>query len=77
MFGACFMNWLVIAVVGAAAAWFEYNYQRSRHPKKSSAGKAPNTSALRVPETAHVEQMGEAPSILPGAENDEKLNTPA
>ncbi len=71
------MNWLVIAVVGAAAAWFEYNYQRSRHPKKSTAKDAPNSSELPVPETAHVAQMGEMPSISPGAENDKKLNTTA
>jgi len=72
------MNWLVIAVVGAAAAWFEYNYQRSRHPRKSSANNPPNTSPRPpVPETAHVERMGEAPSIMPGAENDKKLNTSA
>jgi len=24
------MNWLTLTVLGAVAAWFEYNYQRSR-----------------------------------------------
>jgi hypothetical protein len=69
------MNWLVIAVVGAAAAWFEYNYQRSRHPKKSSA--SPTDSNLPVPESAHVEQVNSEPSISPGAENDKRLNSAA
>ncbi len=86
------MNWLVIAVVGAAAAWFEYNYQRSRHPKKAvaapaanpsttpasnaTADGAANASATPVPETAHVAEAGNRPSISPGDENDKKLNTP-
>ncbi|HZP25126.1 MAG TPA: hypothetical protein VFB04_16915 [Terriglobales bacterium] len=71
------MNWLVIAVVGVAAAWFEYNYQRSRHPGKNSAGDPPDPARYPVPETAHVEHLGEAPSISPGSENDKKLNTTA
>jgi hypothetical protein len=71
------MNWLVIAVVGVAAAWFEYNYQRSRHPGKNSAADGPNSQGHPVPESAHVEQAGEAPSISPGSENDKKLNTTA
>jgi hypothetical protein len=70
------MNWLVIAVVGAAAAWFEYNYQRSRRRKKSPAHQT-NSATLPVPETTHVEQEGTEPSISPGAENDKKLNTTA
>ena len=70
------MNWLVIAVVGTAAAWFEFNYQRSRRQKKSPAEQT-NSSRLPVPETAHVEQMGAEPSLAPGAENDKKLNTTA
>lgn len=86
------MNWLVIAVVGAAAAWFEYNYQRSRHPRKTAASQpsngsaagavnsaasgATNHSAAPVQETAHVAEAGNAPSISPGDENDKKLNTP-
>ena len=69
------MNWLVIAVVGAAAAWFEYNYQRSRHSKKSSTDST--NSKLPVPESAHVEELNAEPSISPGAENDKKLNTTA
>ncbi len=71
------MNWLVIAVVGAAAAWFEYNYQRSRPRKKKSPADAADPSKLLVPETAHVAEAGAAPSISPGAENDKKLNTTA
>ncbi len=70
------MNWLVIAVVGAAAAWFEYNYQRSRHSKESPANQK-DASTLPVPESAHVEQLNAEPSISPGAENDKKLNTTA
>jgi hypothetical protein len=76
-FGAGFMNWLAIAVVGAAAAWFEYNYQRSRPRKKKSPADAPSASELLVPEPAHVAEAGESPSISPGAENDKKLNTTA
>jgi len=83
------MNWLVIAVVGAAAAWFEYNYQRSRHSKKAAGPQAPSApapnapgngaaqpSGATVPETAHVAAAGNAPSISPGDENDKKLNSP-
>lgn len=68
------MNWLTIALVGGVAAWFEFNYQRSRHSSKASA-KA--DGKLTVPETAHVAQPGASPSISPGAENDKKLNTTA
>ena len=71
------MNWLVIAVVGAAAAWFEYNYQRSRRRQKKSPAEQTNSSKQTLPESARVEQSGEAPSISPGAENDKKLNTMA
>jgi hypothetical protein len=72
------MNWLVIAVVGAAAAWFEFNYQRSRHQHKSSAKHQPASSPKSpAAESADVESPGEAPSISPGAENDKKLNTSA
>ena len=86
------MNWLVIAVVGAVAAWFEYNYQRSRHTRKVAAAQPPNTSttpvanaslsgttnasAPPVPEAAHVAEAGNAPSISPGDENDKKRNSP-
>jgi hypothetical protein len=70
------MNWLVIALVGGAAAWFEYNYQRSRHHSQSSLD-VEDQPNLPVPETAHVAQAGASPSISPGAENDKKLNTTA
>lgn len=76
LFGASFMNWLVIAVVGTAAAWFEFNYQRSRRQKKPPADQK-HSAQLPVPESAHVEQVGSWPSISPGAENDKKLNTTA
>jgi len=71
------MNWLVIAVVGAAAAWFEFNYQRSRHQQKKAAANHPNSSPKSPAAEANVEGAGEAPSIAPGAENDKKLNTTA
>jgi hypothetical protein len=67
------MNWLALILVGGAAAWFEFNYQRSR---KGKAPAKPN-GKYPVPETAHVEQRDGMPSISPGAENDKKLNTPA
>jgi hypothetical protein len=68
------MNWLALVLVGGAAAWFEFNYQRSRRNGKSSVksdGKFP------VPESAHVEQLDSTPSISPGSENDKKLNPTA
>jgi hypothetical protein len=71
------MNWLVISVVGAAAVWFEYNYRRSRRQKTNSGADASTQSTLTVPETAHVAEVGAAPSISPGSENDKKLNTTA
>jgi hypothetical protein len=69
------MNWLAIVLVGGAAAWFEYNYQRSRRSK--SLGAARKSDRSPVPESAHVEQAGAAPSISPGSENDKKLNASA
>jgi hypothetical protein len=69
------MNWLVIAVVGGAAAWFELNYQLSRRQAKKNA--TDSKSLPVVPETAHVEQAGDAPSISPGSENDKRMNTTA
>jgi hypothetical protein len=69
------MNWLAVVLVGGAAAWFEYNYQRSRH--KKSSGDTPKSKAYPVPESGHVEQAGAVPSISPAAENDKKLNTTA
>jgi hypothetical protein len=71
------MNWLVIAVVGGAAVWFELNYQLSRHQAKKNAADSKDPPAPAVPEIAHVEQPGETPSISPGAENDNRLNTTA
>jgi hypothetical protein len=64
------MNWLVLGIVGGVAAWFEYNYQRSRHGKARKSA-----TVLPVPESAHVERAGDIPSISPGSENDKKLNT--
>ena len=69
------MNWLAIVLVGGAAAWFEYNYQRSRRDKSSGSSSEPQ--ALPVPESVHVARLGDAPSIAPGSENDKKLNTTA
>ena len=69
------MNWLTLLVVGGAAAWFEYNYQRSRRSQKRSPSAPPRS--VSASEAAHVEKAGEAPSISPGAENDKKLNTTA
>ncbi len=69
------MNWLAIVLVGGAAAWFEYNYQRSRRHKRF--GDTHKSKEFPVPESAHVEQAGAAPSIPPGAENDKKLNASA
>lgn len=67
------MNWLTITVLGAVAAWFEYNYQKSRRAKAHAENDA--KPGEPVPETAHVEQAGSAPSIAPGSENDKSLNT--
>ena len=66
------MNWLTLTVLGAVAAWFEYNYQRSRRSKKASAAKP---VADPVSQSANVEKPGDAPSIAPGSENDKKFNT--
>jgi hypothetical protein len=68
------MNWLALVLVGGAAAWFEFNYQRSRRNGKNLV--KPN-GKFPVPETAHVEQPDSTPSISPGSENDKKLNTTA
>ncbi len=70
------MNWLAIVLVGGAAAWFEYNYQRSRRRGKSSS-EIRRGKEFPVPESAHVEEAGAAPSISPGSENDKKLNASA
>ena len=69
------MNWLVLGIVGGVAAWFEYNYQRSRHGKSPRARLG--ATVRPVPESAHVELAGDVPSISPGSENDKKLNTTA
>lgn len=68
------MNWLAIALVGTAAVWFEYNYQRSRRKKKPSEAGHPAPSAT-VGESIKVAQPGEQPSISPGSENDTKAST--
>ena len=67
------MNWFAFVLVGGVAAWFEYNYQRSRHGKTVSRNSP--SRKYPVPETAHVERLGAIPSISPGSENDKKLNT--
>lgn len=64
------MNWLAFLLVGGAAAWFEFNYQRSRRSGKSG-------KKYPVPETAHVELPDSTPSISPGSENDKKMNASA
>jgi len=74
------MNWLVISLVGAAAVWFEFNYQRSRREKKgpdASSDTGAEAPSNPVPETAHVAEIDASPSISPGAENDKKLNITA
>jgi predicted alpha/beta-hydrolase family hydrolase len=65
------MNWITIAVVGAVAAWFEYNYQRSRRRKAGTPepGKSPVTDAVQVA------NPGVEPSIVPGDQNDKQMNT--
>jgi hypothetical protein len=68
------MNWLALVLVGGAAAWFEYNYQRSRRGKNPGALKTASSAASG---SAPVERAGDAPSISPGAENDKKINTSA
>ena len=68
------MNWLMFSVIGAAAVWFEYNYRRSKKHDGAAETPAPADGKLPVPESAHVEQAGAAPSISPGSENDKKLN---
>ena len=70
------MNWLTMAVLGAVAGWFEFNYQKSRRRKAkeaSTTGQAPSATA----EAVQVEQPGMQPSIAPGAEVDKKLGTQA
>jgi hypothetical protein len=69
------MKWLVLGMVAGVAAWFEYDYQRSRRARSLRAGRL--ATVLPVPESAHVECAGDMPSISPGSENDKKLNTVA
>lgn len=57
------------------AAWFEYNYHRSRHGKSPRARHT--APVLPVPESAHVERAGDVLWIFPGSESDKKLNTTA
>lgn len=64
------MNWITLAVVGAVAAWFEYNYQRSRrHKSDSPASRSAASEAISVANPAA------QPSIVPGDQNDKELNT--
>lgn len=67
------MNWVTVAVVGAVAAWFEYNYRRSRR-KKESSSKENESSTVPVTQQVRVAQPGSEPSIAPGDENDKQLN---
>ncbi len=68
------MNWLTITILGAVAAWFEYNYQRSRR-KKNSAETSASGDGASNPVPLPVAQPGEMPSISPGSENDKRMNT--
>jgi hypothetical protein len=61
------MNWLVFSVIGAAAAWFEYNYRRSKKHNDAAESSARSDGKLAVRD----------PSISPGSENEKKLNTTA
>ncbi len=65
------MNWITIAVVGAVAAWFEYNYQRSRRRKTA----APDAAESVVGNAVQVANPGVEPSIVPGDQNDQQMNT--
>jgi hypothetical protein len=66
------MNWITLAVVGAVAAWFEYNYQRSKRRRREPA--AP-PSVSPIAEATSVEITGEGPSIVSGDQNDKEMNT--
>lgn len=66
------MNWIIVAVVGAVAAWFEYSYRKS-HRKKTEPRR--NGFADKpVSQQARVEQPNSEPSIVPGDENDKQMN---
>lgn len=68
------MNWITVAVVGAVAAWFEYNYRSSRRKKAESSGTENESSTLPVTQQARVATPGSEPSIVPGDENDKQMN---
>jgi predicted alpha/beta-hydrolase family hydrolase len=56
------MNWITLAVVGAVAAWFEYNYQRSRRRKADQ----PELSTPAASKKTRNEVPGAQPSVVPG-----------
>lgn len=68
------MNWVTVAVVGAVAVWFEYSYRRSRHKKAEPDGDAVRDPETSVTQHAQVASPGNEPSIVPGDENDKKMN---
>lgn len=68
------MNWVTVAVVGAVAAWFEYNYRRSQRKKTESSSKEHEPSTKPVTQQARVAKSGSEPSIVPGDENDKQMN---
>jgi len=68
------MNWITVAVVGAVAGWFEYSYRRSRRKKADVGGAEDKSIAMPVTQQARVEQPGNAPSIVPGDQNDKQMN---
>jgi hypothetical protein len=67
------MKWLILGMIGGVVAWLEYDYRQSRRARSARGGRL--ASIMPVPESAHVECAGDAPSISPGSENDKKLNT--
>jgi hypothetical protein len=69
------MNWLTVAVLGAIAGWFEFNYQKSRRRKGAAAASAAPPEPSATAEAVQVERPGMQPSIGPGAEVDKKLST--
>ncbi len=70
------MNWLAFALVGTVAAWFEYNYRRSRRKKPAREGEEadPAASPAEPPAAKKTEQM-RAPAADSG--NDQQRNASA